>query len=30
MLALGIGLLWSMTYMWAAFAAFYDDLGEEA
>lgn len=29
MLAFGIGLLWSMTYMWAAFAAFYDDLGEE-
>ena len=28
-LALGIGLLWSMTYMWAAFAAFYDDIGEE-
>ncbi len=28
-LAFGIGLLWSMTYMWAAFAAFYDDLGDE-
>ena len=27
-LALGIGLLWSMTYMYAATAAFYDDLGE--
>lgn len=30
LLAFGIGLLWSMTYMWAAFAAFYDDIGEEA
>lgn len=30
MLALGIGILWAMTYMYAAFAAFYDDLGEEA
>ena len=29
-LALGIGLLWSMSYMWAAFAAFYEDIGEEA
>jgi uncharacterized membrane protein len=29
-LALGIGLLWSMSYMWAAFAAFYDDIGEDA
>ncbi len=29
MLAFGIGLLWSMTYMWSAFAAFYEDLGEE-
>jgi uncharacterized membrane protein len=28
-LALGIGLLWSLTYMWAAFAAFYEDLDEE-
>jgi len=30
MLALGIGILWSLTYMYAAFAAFYDDLGEDA
>ncbi|MFP4157076.1 MAG: DUF975 family protein [Opitutales bacterium] len=30
MLALGIGLLWSLSYMWAAFAAFYEDIGEEA
>ncbi len=29
-LALLIGLLWSMTYWYAAFAAFYDDLGDEA
>lgn len=27
-LALGVGLLWSMTYMYMATAAFYDDLGE--
>lgn len=29
LLAFGIGLLWSYTYMMAAFAAFYDDLGDE-
>jgi uncharacterized membrane protein len=28
--ALGIGLLWSLSYMWAGFAAFYEDIGEEA
>lgn len=27
-MALGIGLLWSMTYMFTATAAFYEDLGE--
>jgi len=30
MLAIGIGLLWSMTYMWASLAAFYDDLSEDS
>ncbi len=30
LLAFFIGLLWSFTYMTAAFAAFYDDLGDEA
>lgn len=29
-LAFLIGLLWSMTYMWTALAAFYDDLGEDS
>lgn len=29
MLAFGIGLFWSMTYMWSAFAAFYEDIGGE-
>ncbi|CAA6694112.1 MULTISPECIES: DUF975 family protein [unclassified Lentimonas] len=29
-LALFIGMLWSMTYWYAAFAAFYDDLSDEA
>ncbi|MGJ8652743.1 MAG: DUF975 family protein [Opitutaceae bacterium] len=29
-LALLVGLLWSMTYLYAGLAAFYDDLGEEA
>lgn len=29
-LALGIGLLWSMAYMWSAFAAFYEDIGDAA
>ena len=29
LLSFGIGLLWSYTYMMAAFAAFYEDLGDE-
>lgn len=29
-MAFGIGLLWSMTYMWTAMAVFYEDLGDEA
>ena len=28
-LALGIGMLWSMTYMYSSIAAFYEDIGEE-
>lgn len=30
MLALFIGVFWTMAYLYAAFAAFYDDLGEQA
>lgn len=29
-LALGIGLLWSMAYMYSAITAFYEDIGEQA
>lgn len=30
LMALGVGLLWSLSYMYAGFAAFYDDIGDES